>query len=311
MEHWAKLSESHIFRFSELTKREIQVICYLFLKRNGTNKQCNPRRKTIAAGTGIGRSHVTEALAGLVSKQWIAENLETGDFELFDADDIPPPVRSQIGNNVPKSGIPKSGTIAPKSGTICSQNGNRYIEQTTKQKRTARAPRKLKSGPTRIPDPFPLTDEMISWFTDNVPKLRIGPIEAHADFVEYWTNNQTKRATATNWLLRWQKGMRLLLQWQNRDDAKHGVIAGGADWRTVGKHSAADEPAPEPLPDCIVCDPKTRTIPDEPESEYSSLRSLPCPVCQPDAYGRAKDYSDEFRRRLKPGGGRKLTDAFI
>jgi hypothetical protein len=117
MEHWAKLSESHILRLGELTKREIQVICYLFLRRNGTNQRCNPKRKTIAAGTGVGRSHVTESLAGLMQKNWISEDPVTGNFDLREVADIPRP-------NVPKSGTKKfpnreqnPKNAVPKSGT--------------------------------------------------------------------------------------------------------------------------------------------------------------------------------------------------
>jgi hypothetical protein len=312
MEHWAKLSESHILRLGELTKREIQVICYLFLRRNGTNQRCNPKRKTIAAGTGVGRSHVTESLAGLMQKNWISEDPVTGNFDLREVADIPRPNVPKSGTKKfpnreqnPKNAVPKSGTKVPKLGKNSSQIGNAHIKdfkQTTKQTRTekARAPKKPKEKPTRIPDPFPLTDEMISWFYSNVPTLRIGPIGAHDDFVEYWTNDRTKRATKTNWLMAWRKGMRLLLTWQDRDDAARGVPAGGSvDWRTVGKHSD-DAPVEQIVfPDCFICD--SGTVPDDPDSEYSTLHFLPCPVCRPEQYEKAKAYNDEFRRRLAAG----------
>lgn len=66
---------------------------------------------------------------------------------------------------------------------------------------------------TRIPDPFPLTDEMIEWARTNVPGLEIA--FAHANFVEYWTNNTTAKAKKVNWRMTWEKGMKLARRWQD------------------------------------------------------------------------------------------------
>lgn len=270
--HWARIDARHIARFGELTKREIQIISALFLCRNGKNDRCNPKRKTIALLTGLPRSHVSTAIAGLERKGWVVE-MPDGEFHLFPADDIPP-VENNCGKveKVTKLVTKKAAEVATKSVTSVTksvtesyQNGNSLNKDLNRQVNNEgtekRAPisKKSRSSPkrigTRIPEPFELTDEMQAWAAINVPDLRL--IEAHLDFVEYWTNNETKNATARNWNLRWQKGMRLMLKWQLRDEGIDG----------------------DPNPNCPNCEGKGRT--------QGVNWNPPCERCQPN---RAKRF---------------------
>lgn len=271
--HWAKVDALHIARFGELTKREIQVICSLFLCRNGKSDRCNPKRKTICELTGLPRSHVSTAIAGLETKGWIIE-MPDGEFVLFPADSIPDPepfapVENPCGNvekvtelvtTKPAESVTDLVTTVTDSVTKRYQNGNEHnkdLEQTLNNEGTekrALKPKKksakAKGSRTRIPDPFPLTDEMRSWAIANVPDLQL--IGAQLDFVEYWTNApENQKAYATNWRLRWEKGMRLLLKWQLRD--------AGID--------------PDPNPNCSVCRGEGRT--------RGVDWSPPCDRCQP------------------------------
>jgi hypothetical protein len=268
--HWAKLSARHIARFGELTKREIQVICVLFLSRNGSNNRCNPKRKTIAAAAGLRPPNVTIAIGGLESKGWVVE-MPDGEFHLFDADEIPAVVEfSTVEEKVTKlvttdpepdpEKVTKLVTQVTKSVTENYQIGNSLNKELnrdlTEKEQKARAPRKKskrKSIATRIPEPFELTDEMIDWAKANLPALRL--VESHADFVEYWTNNETKRATAINWRLRWEKGMRLLMKWQIRDDRNAGI-------------EIVD-------PACNECQGSGRG--------RNTLETFPCSICKPSA----------------------------
>lgn len=278
---WAKLSAAHIVRLGELTKREIQVLSVLFLCRNGSNNRCNPRRKTIAQLGGLSPPHITVALAGLESKGWVIE-MPDGDFHLFEANEIPPveksvensgkvtklvttgpePETAKVTKLVTK--ITKSVTENYQIGNSLNKDLNRQLNKQSTDK--ARAPRKPRTNPpkakrksvaTRIPEPFELTDGMIDWAKSTLPLLRLA--EAHENFVEYWTNCQTKKAIASNWLMRWKKGMKLLLRWQIRDD------------RLAGK-TVVD-------PDCTECggtDGRVRTSTDV----------YPCPVCLPVQYAQ-------------------------
>lgn len=108
--------------------------------------------------------------------------------------------------------------------TETSQNASYVVENKSLDKEIEKPQkgkvRKTKAG-SRIPDPFPLTDEMIAWAETNVPGLRL--VTAHDNFIEYYTNLTTKKAYKLDWMLTWQKGMKLALQWQLADDAKNSV----------------------------------------------------------------------------------------
>jgi hypothetical protein len=75
--------------------------------------------------------------------------------------------------------------------------------------------------PTRIPDPFPITPEMWAWLAENIPDLD-DPNAMHANFIEYWTNAKQGKAEKINWILTWQKGMRLAKKWQDEKHGKNG-----------------------------------------------------------------------------------------
>lgn len=332
MEHWAKVDGGHIARFGELTKREIQVVCYLFLCRNGANDQCNPKRKQIAAGTGItDRGNLSKAIDGLERKGWIADEGRAG-FRLFAADEIPAPDAAAIvvksttktpaemlsnrqqkavkSTTEPDAGDP--GLLSNRQQNVVKlttkgcQIDNTHIkesEQTKNRQRTdkRRAPRKSppakKAKPQKslIPIPFELTDEMVSWFRENVAaELRIGPAAAHLEFCNYWVNlGDVKKAYKVDWLLTWKNGMQNLVKWQRRDDLAAGVKT-GADWRNVGKDDRPPEPDPfAALPDCFICENQRSALKIIfPNAEYSWVREqlVPCENCRPDDFAAWEPY---------------------
>lgn len=315
MEHWAKLDGEHIARFGELTKREIQVVSYLYLCRNGDNNRCNPSRRTIGQYIDMPSSHLAVAIAGLERKGWIAQ--VDGGFHLFDAADIPfatKSVANPVENSVEKvtklvaNPVTKSVANRTKSVAESYQIGNSSIyisEQSLNRKElTERAPRKKSAKTkkpaaekTRIPDPFELTDEMISWFRSNVDRLRLGPIGAHQEFVNYWTDAEGKKALKSNWRRTWEVGMRKLLTWQDRDDAKNGVKPGTRSVSDAGKNEYV--PSPEEiaerdrlaaLPDCFICNNERWTVKTiDPDARFPWQRetAAPCDACRPDEYAAA------------------------
>lgn len=74
--------------------------------------------------------------------------------------------------------------------------------------------------PRRLPNPWPLTSEMLSWATAELPRLRVG--EWHENFIEHWTNKAGKAAMRIDWNLTWKKGMRMAMEWQDANDKKSG-----------------------------------------------------------------------------------------
>lgn len=132
-----------------------------------------------------------------------------------------------------------------------SSSSEEYINKDLEKKQKKRV------EATRIPDPFPLTEEMIDWANANTPGLRL--IEAHDRFVEYWTNNTTARAVKVNWQLTWRTGMKLALKWQDENRSKS----------SVGKFTP--DPDHEEFGDCSTCDNKRHF------GEWPNITD--CPAC--------------------------------
>jgi hypothetical protein len=118
--------------------------------------------------------------------------------------------RERHGSNAEVTEMSQNASVVVENKSL-----NNEIEKPQKGK-----VRKPKSG-SRLPDPFPLTDEMIRWAEENAPGLRV--VKAHANFIEYYTNLTTKKAFKLDWMLTWQRGMKLALEWQIADDAKNAV----------------------------------------------------------------------------------------
>lgn len=234
-----RVSFDYLARWRELTQRETHVFTFIVGSRNAKTGRCNPSRSLIAEFLGYRLTDIWVAINGLEKKGWIIDGSEG--FQIIPADQIPA-AGSQIGN-VPKlgtfpkkeSGVPKSGTKVPKLGTNNKGSSEQCINNEGTNKR----------APTRIPDPFPLTQEMADWANANVPAVDL--LFAHLEFVEHWTNCQTKKAAAVDWLLRWKKGMKLRERWDSRDRAENAAAA------HVGRDNGnARPPPPAPTP-CRVC----------------------------------------------------------
>lgn len=68
--------------------------------------------------------------------------------------------------------------------------------------RPLRSAAKKDPAETRIPDDFPLTDNMRDWAREKVPRLDLD--WAHEEFCTYWRSVKTKRV---DWEQTWQNGM--------------------------------------------------------------------------------------------------------
>lgn len=242
----ARINDADARHLGELSQREIRVYICLLAHRNERSGRCDPSRKTIVEFTGIrDKGNMSKAIAGLASKGWIKEGPNGFEF--------PGKVVSSTTNDAEKgcrTNNRKSSVRQPKVVKTTTAH-NIAIEQRSEQRsNSANAPaaaaapspkpkpkpKATKNKPSRIPDPFPITDEMRTWAAKEVPGVDVD--DAHLDFVEYWTNLTTKKAIGLDWLLRWKKGMRLRAKWNERDRA-----AGH-----VGKSDVVSFPEPIPAP---------------------------------------------------------------
>jgi hypothetical protein len=106
---------------------------------------------------------------------------------------------------------------------VTLQSKSKELEKEIKEEKKEEAkpsapPPSNKVSGSRIPEPFPLTDEMQEWARTTYPALRLE--RAHENFIEHYTNDTTKKALKVDWLKTWKKGMGLAMDWQNEDAAK-------------------------------------------------------------------------------------------
>jgi len=118
-------------------------------------------------------------------------------------------------------GEPNAKPNAPPNGASSSSSSSSVPkEKKKKEERPSTAPFNLSAHPARIPDPFPINAEMSIWLAEELPGLE-NPKDAHASFVEHFTNKTGAKALKINWLLTWQKGMRNAKKWQDEDKEKY------------------------------------------------------------------------------------------
>lgn len=72
---------------------------------------------------------------------------------------------------------------------------------------------------TRIPKIFPITPDMWAWVLSELPALE-NVEDAHAKFVEHWTNDTGPKSMKVDWILAWKEGMKNRMKWQIEDQLK-------------------------------------------------------------------------------------------
>lgn len=129
----------------------------------------------------------------------------------------------------------RNGIVTNDIKTPSSSEGDISIKKEVKQKKN----RTLVSS-SRIPNPFPITEEMAAWVKEKHPGLCLE--DAHASFIRYYTNLTTAKAFKVDWYQTWQNGMDKAMQWQLENQAK--ALVGRSD--DLG-------PAAAPLAPCQFC----------------------------------------------------------
>lgn len=235
IDEWATLKPSSFALWCKLcdVKDSAYDDCYLELEK--------------AAKSGIGRSAYFHAFNELVEKKWIEfSRLSDGKkwyrlvkgFSIqsanVDSEKETPTEQSanvdfdcEILPESPQTRTESTNTDSPQSANVDSSYP--YITPLEEPQETsvsfgeaeeppAKKSKKVKPEIFRLPEDYPLTDEMIDWAKKELPKLRL--IEAHESFVEHWANRTDAKSERANWDLTWKKGMRLAYKWQVADDAK-------------------------------------------------------------------------------------------
>lgn len=192
-------------------------------------------------------------------------------------------------------------------------------EQSFKQRSKQRAPspkkKRTKKEPkerTRIPEPFPLTPEMIANYRENYSELRKDVVAIHRKFINHWTDATGKQALKSDWPATWRNWLDNEVYYQRTDDLARGIIPDpkgrpGSAGTYVGERTDADKAAAQEyrdrmaaLPDCAVCDNERQLfMAVDPDAEFSWNREkwFSCPGCQIGEYNQEfAEYLEDLKR---------------
>lgn len=151
---------------------------------------------------------------------------------------------------------------------------NLLQETKEKEKGTETVPKKKtvpRQTKTFLPKNFTLTEKMRLWAKEKVPDLDIE--DAHADFLEYWSNKDGAGGMKTDWSLTWQKGMRLQAKWQHQASAQPPKQSGYSNNKTVLTKEERDAINNEQLKKYVES--KTRELSGESRTGIQDYSALP------------------------------------
>lgn len=234
----------------------VYVALRTFADRSG---DASPYVRTIADRAGVGLRTAEKAIArlrdlGLVTstQRHRADGSLAGcDYHLTDV--MPPSLRTSGGPLDPEGGpvsadggprtdggTPRPGGRDPSGPTDGTppvpQDGARthHLEHTNEhQAPTEPAPPNggtptatTKTG-TRVPDPFPLTDDLLTWVRTDCPDV---PRSEHDRFMDFWRGQPGAKGRKVDWPATWRNWMR-----RTQDDIRDGRR------RPAGRRSTTDE----------------------------------------------------------------------
>jgi hypothetical protein len=109
------------------------------------------------------------------------------------------------GNPVAGAEQPKEDVSAGETSDGFSGAGKSPPKKTTSQKTKKNTSETTSPRGARVPDPFPLTEELKEWARENAPGIGWGE---HEKFMDYWRGAPGQRGVKLDWPATWRNWMR-------------------------------------------------------------------------------------------------------
>lgn len=171
----------------------------------------------------------------LVAQKWIAKSAEPGEIILlkgfdfiletdplnvepevvgFTTNQLVNPTTSQMVNFTTGIGA-EVVNFTIQDGKFYHSHNKEVLNQPFNQPNTAAA------EPHRIPDKFPITQEMLEWAKNHKTVSKIDDLQDATDrWHDHWKSATGSRALSSDWQAVWRKGMRDHFDWQERQKQK-------------------------------------------------------------------------------------------
>jgi hypothetical protein len=220
---------------------KLVLLCLANCHNDGTGR-CNPSVKFISEATGLDKKTIPVALDMLAEKGLIEFDKRRGatpnyriNFTRKRANSSP-----EIGATSEKETLPEIGaTVYPKSGeleevdekpslpeiglSVYPKTGNGVYPKSgnkpgKNQERTGKGAAVRRTGKTKVPENFEVTDRMREWAAEKTPGIDVDA--ATEQWADYW---RSTGKLMSDWEATWRNGMKLHVKWNQQDGAATGV----------------------------------------------------------------------------------------
>ncbi len=168
---------------------------------DGTAWPAVPR---IAARARTTERHVRRILSDLEAAGWVQRTERAGTSSVYRlTPDLNVTPDAHVTPDAEVSTTPDAEVSPPRTPT--SATPDPHVSQTVTNHQENRQENRQPRG-TRIPDPFPITAEMVAWARENTPGLDHRAITE--EFIDYWRGAAGARGVKTDWPATWRNWLR-------------------------------------------------------------------------------------------------------
>jgi hypothetical protein len=198
------LTELDQARFLVVDPDAQQVLIRTLLRNDGIVRQPNVLRAALAAVSTLASRRIATALLDEVSRV----RAEEGNDKIQHTLDEMKALLETLGEPFPEpfaEPFPEPFAMTTKKGSK-NPSGNPLGDRGKGLEVTEEVAVPARARATRVPDPFPVTPEMVAWAMETCPKVN-GKRETEK-FVDYWRGKSGAGGTKLDWPATWRNWMR-------------------------------------------------------------------------------------------------------
>lgn len=219
---------------------KLVLLCLANCHNDGTGR-CNPSVKYIGDATGLDKKTIPVALEILAEKGLISFDRRRGappnyrvnftrkrekslpeNGATFESKSLPEngssvyPKTGELEEGDEKPSLPEIGlSVYPKTGNgVYPKTGNKPGKN---QERTGKGAAVRRTGKTKVPENFEVTDRMREWAAEKAPGIDVDA--ATEQWADYW---RSTGKLMSDWEATWRNGMKLHLKWNLQNNAALG-----------------------------------------------------------------------------------------
>jgi hypothetical protein len=193
------LAELELARFVVVDEPVQQILVRSFMRNDGVWRQPNVMRAALAALPIVVSSKIAGALLDEIARieaeelhETVAETLSAMKEQL-----------KTLGEPYAKGSANPTRSLPEGFAKALGDRGEGLGTELTVRARAREVPAQRRG--TRVPEPFPVTPEMVAWWKERCPQ--VDPRHETEKFVNYWRAKSGQGATKLDWTATWRNWM--------------------------------------------------------------------------------------------------------